>query len=446
MKKTSKTLLALGVLAASGAGLWSLAQSNDVPALADGETTQNEAGGHEHGEGAAHGSTVHTHTTRLRFSSQPAQLTAGKPAKWTLQIVDNVDATPINNFETVHDKKLHLIVVSNDLSYFSHVHPQFTRDGKFELSKALPRAGTYRLYADYKPQGEEGEVALQQIKVGGANPLPTSTQLVADTMRSGWMTKTVAAHDEGFAPKPNARRYIVALMPMPSRIVAGRDVMLHFQVRDTSGKPLAKLEPYLGAQGHCVILSSDPQIYLHTHPMSGGHEGHDMGGMSGMNMNGMDHGSSTQTSEQAGADVMFHTNFPKAGLYKVWGQFKHNGKIITAPFVVNVGAPQVATDTQPNTSSSTRAAVPSNAQKITVALPAGYKDGAARVQAGKPVALTFKLTSNAGCGNTVVVPAANWRKTLEVGQSATVVYTPTKSGTLAFACGMGMMKGSVVVQ
>jgi plastocyanin domain-containing protein len=46
----------------------------------------------------------------------------------------------------------------------------------------------------------------------------------------------------------------------------------------------------------------------------------------------------------------------------------------------------------------------------------------------------------------VVVPAANWRKTLEVGQSATVVYTPTKSGTLAFACGMGMMKGSVVVQ
>ena len=42
--------------------------------------------------------------------------------------------------------------------------------------------------------------------------------------------------------------------------------------------------------------------------------------------------------KSGGPDVMFHTNFPKAGLYKTWGQFMHKGKIITAAFVVNVGA------------------------------------------------------------------------------------------------------------
>ena len=68
------------------------------------------------------------------------------------------------------------------------------------------------------------------------------------------------------------------------------------------------------------------------------------------------------------------------------------------------------------------------------------------MQAGKPVALTFKLTSDAGCGNSITVPAAKWSKTLKMGESATVFYTPTKSGALRFVCSVGMMKGSAIVQ
>jgi plastocyanin domain-containing protein len=89
---------------------------------------------------------------------------------------------------------------------------------------------------------------------------------------------------------------------------------------------------------------------------------------------------------------------------------------------------------------------PPGAQKVTVMLPAGYKSGAATVKAGKPVALTFHLTKDAGCGNEVVVPAANWRRTLKVGEKATVTFTPKKSGPLAFSCGMGMYKGTLAVR
>ena len=89
---------------------------------------------------------------------------------------------------------------------------------------------------------------------------------------------------------------------------------------------------------------------------------------------------------------------------------------------------------------------PAKVQQVTVMLPAGYKSGVVTVKAGKPVALTFRLMKDAGCGNEVAVPAAKWRKTLKVGENATVTFTPKKSGPLAFACGMGMMKGTLTVK
>ncbi len=124
---------------------------------------------------------------------------------------------------------------------------------------------------------------------------------------------------------------------MPGKIRAGKDVMLHFQVRDAAGKPVTGLEPYLGAMGHAVLLSSDTKSYLHTHPMDSHGDAH----------GSMDHGAhdatagaagSTQVSAGSGSDVMFHTNFPHPGLYKAWGQFQHKGKIITAAFVLNIDA------------------------------------------------------------------------------------------------------------
>jgi hypothetical protein len=90
--------------------------------------------------------------------------------------------------------------------------------------------------------------------------------------------------------------------------------------------------------GHAVILSSDAKNYLHTHPTEGEHAGH--GAMAnGGNADGAraDATKSAAASTRGGPDVMFHTNFPTAGLYKVWGQFRHNSKIITAPFVLRVG-------------------------------------------------------------------------------------------------------------
>lgn len=269
---------------------------------------------------------AHTPTTKLKFTPQPQKIEAGKPATWRLQIVEEKSGTPLTDFQVAHDKLLHLVVVSKDLSWFNHLHPEHRGNGVFEIKTTVPRAGDYRIFADYTPQGSGHEVAQHSFSVAGRDPLPTQARLTPDQMRGAWMVRQAKTHGEGVAPAANASEYEIALMPMPAQLEANQEVMLHFQVRDKTGKPVSALQPYLGAKGHLVILSGDGERYLHAHAVADSHSdhlphpGHE------------DHAPSTPPS-----DVMFHAAFSNDGIYKVWGQFKHNNRIITAPFVLQVG-------------------------------------------------------------------------------------------------------------
>ena len=270
--------------------------------------------------------------TKLEFVSVPASIPVGEPATWTLKISDAATGQPVSKYDVVHDKLMHLIVVKNDLSWFNHVHPQLGDNGTFKVTTALPTAGSYKLYADYTPSGQKQEVAQHLFATGGAAPAPANAQLVPDKMQGPWMVKKITAHPEAEPDKKGGATYQVALMPMPSPLKAGQDSMLHFQIRDAKGKPISDLQPYLGAMGHCVILSADTDKYLHSHPMAEGAQSHDMSKMGDMSK--MKH---EAPPKKGGPDVMFHTNFPKAGLYRAWGQFMHRGQVITAPFTVSVG-------------------------------------------------------------------------------------------------------------
>jgi hypothetical protein len=332
----TKYLLALGlplvVLAGCGQQSNTTTQpsaQSDAPAGSSAQEASTKTG--DHHADAAGESKAHTHSTKLDFSSTPGALPVGKAATWTLKITDQNSGQPVKDYEIVHDKLMHLIVVKNDLSWFNHIHPEHKGDGTFEVSATLPTAGSYKLYADYTPKGGEQEIATHEFGTSGAQSTATPVLLVNDKMQGPWMTKKVVAHPEGEPDAKGGTTYEVALMPMPMPIRAGQDTMMHFQIRDAKGQPLKDLQPYLGAMGHCVILSSDTESYLHSHPMEGGAD-HDMSKMG--DMKNMKHAAPPKSG---GPDVMFHTNFPSAGQYKVWGQFMHKGKIITASFVVTAG-------------------------------------------------------------------------------------------------------------
>ena len=85
-------------------------------------------------------------------------------------------------------------------------------------------------------------------------------------------------------------------------------------------------------------------------------------------------------------------------------------------------------------------------QRTTVTINGGYQPATVKVKAGKPVALTFVHKEKAGCGDVVQIPSLGIKRTLTYGQKTVVTFTPKKTGTLRFTCGMDMYNGSVVVQ
>ena len=87
----------------------------------------------------------------MAFRAVPRQLPAGREVTLEMRVLDPKSGKPVTQFEIVHEKLFHLFLVSQDLDYFSHEHPVLGADGWFRLNTTLPKAGTYRLLADFDP-------------------------------------------------------------------------------------------------------------------------------------------------------------------------------------------------------------------------------------------------------------------------------------------------------
>ena len=74
----------------------------------------------------------------------------------------------------------------------------------------------------------------------------------------------------------------------------------------------------------------------------------------------------------------------------------------------------------------------------------GFNPSSIRAEKGYPLTLVFYRADNKGCGREVVFESLNIRKKLPLKKNVTIVITPQETGEIAFACGMGMMKGTIV--
>lgn len=199
----------------------------------------------------------------------------------------------VTAYETEHDKELHLIVASDDLTTYRHLHPTRAADGTWSTPVELPEAGGYRVFADFKPEGaKEGLTLGADLAVAGkyeprALPEPNSKASVGDGYE-------VSLKGE--------------LKPGKSS-----DVTLNVE---KNGKPVTDLQPYLGSYGHLVALRSGDLAYLHVHPTGEPGDG----------------------KTKPGPGVSFAATAPSAGSYRLFLDFKHEGEVRTAAFTVTAGA------------------------------------------------------------------------------------------------------------
>lgn len=85
-------------------------------------------------------------------------------------------------------------------------------------------------------------------------------------------------------------------------------------------------------------------------------------------------------------------------------------------------------------------------QHVRIEVQGGYSPSVIRVEAGRPVRLDFLRTETSGCTEEVVLEEFGVRTFLPPHRTTPVEFTPTKPGSYEFTCGMGMVRGRIIVE
>lgn len=236
---------------------------------------------------------------------------AGKPVQMTIVLKDS-EGQVVKDLEIVHEKVLHLLAVSEDLSWFSHQHPSRRDDGSFVQSMTFPSGGKHRLYFDFTPKGLPQQVVWAEVTSGGALKPAVPLSVDAD------LPKSV----DGFTITFQSQEVIKVGDPLQLSFTINKDNM-----------PVTSLQAYLGALGHLVIISQDGTQFVHAHPQEGNSGGHDQHA-------GHAKPVTIASPQTGGPRVNFEAHFKTPGIYKAWGQFNvgtvQKEQILTVPFTFTV--------------------------------------------------------------------------------------------------------------
>ncbi|TCP53970.1 hypothetical protein EV191_10310 [Tamaricihabitans halophyticus] len=243
-----------------------------------GSSGKSEAGQHGAGHGA--GTEVDglaSSANGLTLAPLATTLSRGADQEFAFRVL-NEAGQPVTEFAVEHEKRMHLVVVRRDTANFQHVHPQMDSDGTWRVDLDLREAGSYRAFADFVPaDGADSTLGVDLAVPGKFAPREYEQS----------RTDTVQGYD----------------VELAGELTAGHTSTLSMTVRK-DGKEVTDLQPYLGAAGHLVALRTGDLGYVHVHP------------------------------DESAAGLSFEAEVPSGGMYRLFLDFKHDGKVRTAEFTV----------------------------------------------------------------------------------------------------------------
>ncbi len=257
----------------------------------------------------------------LDFSTVPAVVKAGQKVSLRFRMSHPGTGARITKFETVHEKQFHLFLISQNMEYFQHIHPEEQSDGTWTIDATFPKPGYYKVLSDFMPSGGSAQfIARPLVTAGYSGDLETdSAHLVPDTK----LTKV----DEDLT---------ATLSYDPSVCVSGLYCHLNFVLTDTTtGLPVTGLQTYLGAFGHTLIMSEDMVDYVHSHPLDILAQPDDDGGPPVF----LIPPGSDLEKIRGGPNVTFEGLMPRPGRYRAWTQFRRNNKVHTFAYTFEAVAP-----------------------------------------------------------------------------------------------------------
>jgi plastocyanin domain-containing protein len=88
----------------------------------------------------------------------------------------------------------------------------------------------------------------------------------------------------------------------------------------------------------------------------------------------------------------------------------------------------------------------SGIQEIKVTVKGGYDPDVIVVKKGIPVKIDFYRDETESCSEEIVFGDFNIRKSLLPFKTTSIEFIPEKTGEYVFTCGMGMLRGKLIVE
>lgn len=248
-------------------------------------------------------------TFRLAGFQPTGPVTPGRTVPVTFAI-DQPSGKPLTQFKTGSGPHtgIHLIIIRSDLGQIVHRHPPIAADGRLSEPVTFTVPGRYRVIVDVYPAASVGTLPnfqlFESITVAGKavpRPLPPPGASVA------------------------TQGYRFTIVGGPPALKAIQPAFLTLHVVDKAGRPVT-FTPWFGALAHAIFIHKGSLDYFHTHVCSAGASG------CTSTLGGARVAGTSTTPGQLKVGVLL----PEPGTWRLFLQTQVNGKVLTAPFTLEV--------------------------------------------------------------------------------------------------------------
>jgi len=211
------------------------------------------------------------------------------------------DGAPVllSDLMVMHTQPIHLLIQEAGLSDYHHEHPVPTdTPGEYAFSFTPAHTTSYRIWADIVPAA----TGIQELPHAD---LPSVGPTLPQQDTAARFISTV----DGYQFALN----LVGGNHNP--VQAGKTRGMSITVTDAQGQPVKTLEPLMNAFAHLVGFYDDYGTVVHIHPSGG---------------------DILNAELRGGPSLAFQFHPPKAGFIRLYCQVSIGGKMLFAPFNLNV--------------------------------------------------------------------------------------------------------------
>jgi hypothetical protein len=162
-------------------------------------------------------------------------------------VTDAVTGQTQTEFTKFYEQFVHVIIVDDSLTFFTHTHPVDFQNGQFVVRAALPKPARYHMYLNFQPYGAIEQSFVFNLAFGAATGPDPAARAVQTTASAGTYAATLAT--------PVIRAADASVGKAEIDISLTKD-----------GRPVTDIQQYMGAFGHLTLVNDDTYEFLHIHP------------------------------------------------------------------------------------------------------------------------------------------------------------------------------------